>query len=1261
MVLVLAMWACAPAAAAADWPMWRYDAGRTAASPAALPEQLRLQWVLALPRLDPAWPAQDQAVTGAENLDIEDGYQRRMTFDLAYSPVVAGKSLYLGSSHDDSLRAYDTETGGERWRFYAEAPIRFAPVVAQGGVYFTSDDGRLYCLDAATGKLRWRFRGGPSDQRVLGNKRLGSAWPARGGPVVVGGTVYFAAGIWPFMGTFLHALDAETGNPVWINDGSGSIFMRSPHSGAWAFNAIAPQGYLAVAGDTLIVPNGRAVAAAFDLPTGALRYFWFGENNRNGTAHAAALGDYFQNSSKRFHLADGKPAPFRKDAKGKETENLTDGAILTPSTIYAHEPGGTGVIHAYSLTQGPEWSFKARPGTEVFCKAGDRIYAGSKGYITALTDAGKEAEIAWLAAIVGVPRNMIAADDKLFVATEEGYLYCYGATEAGVPLPVVASEKTLAWPAEDRWTDRARMIVEKTGEEEGYCLVLGVGTGRLMEELARQNPALNVIGIDPSPDRADALRRRWDSMGVPRVRLSIVTGDILTAGLPPYLANLVVSEVPSAAGIDRGDAFVASAFKALRPYGGKLCLGAGSESLLEQGVRAGNLQVADVRRADGFALLERVGALPDSADWSHQYADAANTVVSKDKRVRAPLGLLWYGGTSNEGILPRHRHGPTPQIVAGRLFIEGPDLMRAVDVYTGRLLWETILPGVGEPYVARPIFRDNEGHEPGANHLGSNYASAADGVYVAHGNEVLRLCPATGAILSSFRVPGGKTFAQVKIWEDLLIVTSDPLVFDQRPIGEDNWNATCSRNLVVMDRHSGEVRWQRTARHAFHHNTVVIGNGLLFCIDRLPPLEEEFLARRGVNPAEAGATYALLALDVATGQERWKSIQDVFGTWLGYSEAHDVLVQGGRDSADMVSGEITGRTIAYAGGDGSIRWDSERLGRKVERGPYLIHGRTLYMQEENYATSGAVDLLTGEVVMRTHPLTGESVPWRMIRNKGCGTQVACEHLMTFRSGAGGFYDLGTNGGVGNISGIKSGCTSNLIPADGVLAAPDYTRTCNCSYQNQTSLALVHMPEVETWTSYAVETPAPEAPILRAGINLGAYGDRMAEDGTLWMEYPAPKYGAKPGEGLTYPNLPIQTAPEGLSYFRRHSSWSAGGDLPWVTSSGAVGLAEFAIGLNNPAPRTYRIRLFFAEPAGARPGQRVFDVAIQGQQVLDDFDIAAASGGAEGRGVVREFRQVQAGRSLTIKLTPAAGAAVPQPVLCGVEIVAESGLGAVAQH
>src|SRR5207253_2459499 len=83
-------------------------------------------------------------------------------------------------------------------------------------------------LPAESGKLLWKFRGGPSDRKILGNERLISTWPARGAPVIADGKVYFAASIWPFMGIFIHALDARTGEPIWTNDGDGSLYIKQP-------------------------------------------------------------------------------------------------------------------------------------------------------------------------------------------------------------------------------------------------------------------------------------------------------------------------------------------------------------------------------------------------------------------------------------------------------------------------------------------------------------------------------------------------------------------------------------------------------------------------------------------------------------------------------------------------------------------------------------------------------------------------------------------------------------------------------------------------------------------------------------------------------------------------------------------------------------------------------------------------------------------------------------------------------------------------
>ena len=132
-------------------------------------------------------------------------------------------------------------------------------------------------------------------------------------------------------------------------------------------------------------------------------------------------------------------------------------------------------------------------------------------------------------------------------------------------------------------------------------------------------------------------------------------------------------------------------------------------------------------------------------------------------------------------------------------------------------------------------------------------------------------------------------------------------------------------------------------------------------------------------------------------------------------------------------------------------------------------------------------------------LTGESAPWTFTRNKGCDTVLASEHLLTFRSAVAVFFDLAANSGTGHFGGFRSGCTSNLVVANGVFCSLDYTHRCVCNYQNQASLAMIHMPQAEMWTFSAYDRGSE--PVQRVGINFGAPGDRRGKNGTRWLEYP----------------------------------------------------------------------------------------------------------------------------------------------------------------
>ncbi|GIT31854.1 MAG: hypothetical protein Ct9H300mP1_39000 [Planctomycetaceae bacterium] len=101
--------------------------------------------------------------------------------------------------------------------------------------------------------------------------------------------------------------------------------------------------------------------------------------------------------------------------------------------------------------------------------------------------------------------------------------------------------------------------------------------------------------------------------------------------------------------------------------------------------------------------------------------------------------------------------------------------MRAVDVYTGRVLWEVSLPGVGRAF-------NFTGHQPGANATGSNYVSTEDAVYVASQTPgCVKLDSATGEVIAEFPLPprgnGAKPkWGYIAVTGDLLIAGAEPLV-----------------------------------------------------------------------------------------------------------------------------------------------------------------------------------------------------------------------------------------------------------------------------------------------------------------------------------------------------------------------------------------------------------------------------------------------------------------------------------------------------
>ncbi len=1295
----------APASNDADWPMWRYDQNRSASSPHGLSGELDLHWVRELPAPQRAWPWQMD--------DFE-----KLAFDKSYEPVAADGMLFVSSMVADKVSAYSIETGEELWHYHADGPVRLAPLYHEGKLYVVSDDGHLYCLDSRSGEQIWKFQAAPNNRTVLGNERLISMWPARGGPVIKDGTLYFTAGIWPHEGIYIYALNPETAEIQWVNSGAPNDLIRDSKR-YYSFGGVAPQGQLVVQDDRLFVPGGRTTPAAFDRHTGDLLYF----NVNSGTTGKGAGGhNVFTHGEWFFNVRDYTVAHMYTTVDGAQfgpvnVDLTTQEAFIGVDpdehriTAFASEPERTeeeppepevdrlGQVMAeeqrdasgrapgvsdrmssrvlsnyYELRE--LWSSEKIDGLQrLHLKAGSTLYgSGENGQIYAVNvpepEAERPAERIWTKTVDGEVFSMIAAHGRLLVTTEEGRIYCFGSGERETIVHEHQPE-----PLEtggDQWAGKAQELLEELDLRGGYGLMFGIGSGRLLDELLQQSD-LHITAFDPDPQKVAELRERFTRAGLYGRRVAVHQGDVTSYRLPPYIASLIVSEDPEAAGMNQGAAFVEALFHPLRPYGGKayLALDEDAQDRFAAAVDRAGLEKAELTRGTDHALLTRPGALPGSASWTHQYADAGNTAYSPDKRVKAPLGIAWFGGEPNHKTLPRHMHGPIPQVVEGRLFLIGPHHVSARCVYTGIELWAKELPEVGAnftdyEYEAQdaPIYFPNH---PGANFIGSPMASAQDAVYVIHEDKTLRLDAATGEELNSFRMPEWEELKQhgrdpftremtesygakleegeqikwghIRYIDDLLIAAAYPHMFDDRQPGrEDNWNATSSEFIVVMDRHTGEIQWVHQARYGFRHNAIVAGNGKMYVIDQLSEDIRNMLDRRGV---EVDIEPGIRALDIDTGEVLWTFSEEVFGTALAYSEPHDILVQSGHHGRRRtLPDEPRDRLLVLQGQTGEMLWDKSYPQRRSPLGLHATWGQILGSTGE-----GAVDMFTGEPKQHENPVTGEMETWSWLAGIRCGTQNFSEHLVAHRSGTAGITDLNGSAMTGNIPGFRSGCTNNLVVADGMFNAPEYTRSCSCSYQLQTSLGLVHMPDPEMWAFGTFSSPEPGS-IKRAGVNFAAPGNRMdVEKNVFWVDYPD-LIGPSP-------EIPVEvTMGNDHSWFRNHASWieNSGDGHAWVASYGIKGVEKISMELVLPESgenHDYDVTLYFAEPDNIGAGERVFDVLVQGEQVVAHLDIAEQAGGARRVHSV-ELKQISVRDNLEVDFVRHDGT-LP-PVVSGIEVV-----------
>ena len=1127
--------------------------------------------------------------------------------------------MFIGFNDSDKVVAIDVDSGKEIWTFYTDGPVRFPAVAWNDSVLFVCDDGNLYCVEAASGDLRWKFQGAPAARKVIGNQRMISAWPARGAPVIdEDRRLYFAASIWPFMGTYIYCLDADTGNMIWLNDSTAANYIKQPHS-APSFAGVAPQGCMAVTGDYLMVAGGRSVPAAFDRHTGKLKHFLFNEGGKgNGGALVLAHSDKFyvhtrQRGVRSFNLSSGKKTAFqttepvlsndfiysvevKDEGEGDEKKSVTK-LVAYPSDMDHNEPKKA--TWETPLDDAGAFGDIIQVGNQLFIATANKMWAFR-------LNGSNEPTLAWSSKTTEKIERLLAANGKLFAVTLDGKIMCYGNSKKPA---VHFQHNNKSGPSGD--VAIIDGLAAKDNGLKGYLLTFGVTDESILRGLVKQTQG-KVVAVNRSSHETKRLRKLFDAEGIYGTRITAHVGTVESFDAPPTVSKLVVVKEDD---VDINT--ISTAYEYVRPYGGRLVIMTKDVETTARLASDAKLPKAELAKSNNLLQIQRVGALPGAADWTHQYGNIANTVKSDDARVKLPLGVLWFGGSSNMDVLPRHGHGPPEQVVGGRLYIQGHSSLSCRDVYTGEILWHRDFDDLGtydiyfdETYKDTPLDPAyNQVHIPGANGRGTNFVATNDAVYIVEGSSCHVLDVSTGKTKLKISIPADSSgeerkWAYIGIYEDVLIggagfanyrkrrgisfeKTDKGLSGNSKGYGSKSFDVMASVGLIGFDRHTGKQLWTADSRHSFIHNGIVAGNGKVYCLDKLPKPVEDKLRRRG---EVAPSTYRIIALNAKTGDQVWESTGKIFGTWLGYSEKYDLLLHAGAKGSDRLKTEVGQGMAAYKADTGDLSW---RVDSREYSGPCIIHNDTILTNANSYQlSSGAYNLLDGKPKLVTNPLTNQPQELRLTRTYGCNNIIASENFLTFRSGAAGFYDLTTYSGTGNLGGFKSGCTSNLVVANGVLNAPDYTRTCSCSYQNQTSLALVHMPEMEMWTvNHIAHLSKPGERIKRMGINFGAPGDRIAEDGTLWIDYPTVG-----GDSVDF-DLAISGETE---YLRQNSLHFSGPGISWVGSSSLQNADSIRIPLKvNERPDEFRFPVVNSSDDAEESEQGKVDLTSSDLELVTD--------------------------------------------------------------
>jgi outer membrane protein assembly factor BamB len=386
-------------ARAQDWNQWRGPSrtGVTAAfpAPAAWPDRPRKLWeaTVGIGHSSPVVSGarafvlsrmgEDEVVTAFDYQTGKQLWQQRYRAPYQVNPsaeshgkgpkstpaVDGGRVFTLGIS--GTLSAFDAATGKPLWRktferdFDAPSPdfgVAMSPLVDQGSVIVHvggNKSGALMALDAATGTVRWQWKG---------------EGPAYASPVVAS------------FGSSRQVITQSRTHIVGISAANGRLLWSVPFTTAYDQNIVTP-----IVGGDLVFYSG------IEQPLAALRIResggkWIAERAWEAGAvpmymstavmSGGCLFGLTHRNKGQFFAVDARSGKVLWTTRGREAENaalIAAGDLLMATTtegelVIAHrDPAKFDVIKRYTVAESPVWAHPVPAGRGVLIKDAEKL------------------------------------------------------------------------------------------------------------------------------------------------------------------------------------------------------------------------------------------------------------------------------------------------------------------------------------------------------------------------------------------------------------------------------------------------------------------------------------------------------------------------------------------------------------------------------------------------------------------------------------------------------------------------------------------------------------------------------------------------------------------------------------------------------------------------------------------------------------------------------------------------------------------------